>query len=403
MTESTWQPTGIEGLYRHKESLRYYSRFRLNGDRSFRSLKTKVFTVAKLKHAKRRLSVEKDRRRGAGIDHADRFRTLGALIAETEKRLAEKGGRGSTPTNRKNGIERLRRHWQRGDFDTFPARNVTADVIVELREYLLREALWRYHFGKMRAGYGPAATNYALWLLRVALDIAVEKLVIPESPFTAKQVLRESLMAPSSGDIDCSRIPSRPDMMRILAEMRRLPTERFHPNAEQRIYLQKMADEMADHAELMAFSGMRKKEAVDTILEDDRGDELLIRGTKSKSSRRTIPVNPDLRSVLDRLKSRRVGGKTHLVITSEPRPALKRACRRLALPELTNHDLRHFFASACIASGVDIPTISRWLGHADGGALAMRTYGHLLKDHSQAAARKVDFSGARNDARSSVA
>jgi hypothetical protein len=27
----------------------------------------------------------------------------------------------------------------------------------------------------------------------------------------------------------------------------------------------------------------------------------------------------------------------------------------------------------CIESGLDIPTISRWLGHSDGGALAMRT------------------------------
>ena len=40
------------------------------------------------------------------------------------------------------------------------------------------------------------------------------------------------------------------------------------------------------------------------------------------------------------------------------------------------HDLRHFFATTCIESGVDIPTVSRWLGHKDGGALAMRLYGH---------------------------
>jgi hypothetical protein len=29
------------------------------------------------------------------------------------------------------------------------------------------------------------------------------------------------------------------------------------------------------------------------------------------------------------------------------------------------------FATRCIESGVDIPTVSRWLGHKDGGALAM--------------------------------
>jgi integrase len=53
--------------------------------------------------------------------------------------------------------------------------------------------------------------------------------------------------------------------------------------------------------------------------------------------------------------------------------------------------LRHLFATRCIESGVDIPTVSRWLGHKDGGALAMKTYGHLRDEHSQAMAAKVAF------------
>ena len=45
----------------------------------------------------------------------------------------------------------------------------------------------------------------------------------------------------------------------------------------------------------------------------------------------------------------------------------------------------------CIESGVDIPTVSRWLGHKDGGALAMRVSGHLRNEHSQQMAQKVRF------------
>jgi hypothetical protein len=41
---------------------------------------------------------------------------------------------------------------------------------------------------------------------------------------------------------------------------------------------------------------------------------------------------------------------------------------------------------------VDIPTVSRWLGHKDGGALAMKVYGHLRDQHSSAMAQKVSFS-----------
>jgi integrase len=49
------------------------------------------------------------------------------------------------------------------------------------------------------------------------------------------------------------------------------------------------------------------------------------------------------------------------------------------------------FATRCIEAGVDIPTVSRWLGHSDGGALAMRVYGHLRDTHSTEMAQKVHF------------
>jgi integrase len=59
------------------------------------------------------------------------------------------------------------------------------------------------------------------------------------------------------------------------------------------------------------------------------------------------------------------------------------------LPQFIHHDLRHFFATTCIEAGVDIPTISRWLGHKDGGALAMKVYGHLRQEHSVIQIRRV--------------
>jgi integrase len=70
---------------------------------------------------------------------------------------------------------------------------------------------------------------------------------------------------------------------------------------------------------------------------------------------------------------------------------LATACRRSGYPHFTHHDLRYFFATTCIESGGDIPTVSRWLGHKDGGALAMRVYGHLRQEHSFAAVKKVKY------------
>ncbi len=405
---AVWHPAGPQGLYLNTRSGMYYSRYRMNGSRTFRSLKTKVLTVAKLKHAKRQLDVEKDRQRGA--EYSANFQTLGGLLGEMQERLAAIPVAENTRIGRAGNIERLKTYWRRGSFETFLARNVTADVVADLREFLLHKAEWKWKFQKQKHhGFKTATVNQTLWVLRVLLDIAVEKMVLIENPFSVSTTLRHGLFAKGRGQRGMGgsklQLPDRADMLRIFAEMRRVPDESdtFKPNPEQRVYLETMAGEMADHAELLAYSGMRKEEATKSTVGDDLGDEFKIWGTKSESAERTIPVNPALRAVLDRIKSRRVGPKTKLVMTAEPRTAMRRACQRLGLPLLRNHDLRHYFASVCIASGVDVPTVSRWLGHADGGALAMKTYGHLLKDHSQAAAQKVDFNASRADVQSGAA
>jgi hypothetical protein len=76
----------------------------------------------------------------------------------------------------------------------------------------------------------------------------------------------------------------------------------------------------------------------------------------------------------------------------ECKKSITTACKKLGIARFTHHDLRHLFATRCIESGVDIPTVSRWLGHKDGGALAMKVYGHLRDQHSTNMAQKVIFS-----------
>ena len=72
------------------------------------------------------------------------------------------------------------------------------------------------------------------------------------------------------------------------------------------------------------------------------------------------------------------------------------AAQKVGMARITHHDLRHLFATTCIESGTDIPTVSRWLGHKDGGVLAMKTYGHLRDGHSQASAAKVRFTNSNS-------
>jgi integrase len=73
------------------------------------------------------------------------------------------------------------------------------------------------------------------------------------------------------------------------------------------------------------------------------------------------------------------------------RATFERVRKEAGLPNLRLHDASHFFASACVASGVDFMTISKWLGHGDGGMLLGRVYGHISNEHAQRAAKKVIF------------
>lgn len=60
--------------------------------------------------------------------------------------------------------------------------------------------------------------------------------------------------------------------------------------------------------------------------------------------------------------------------------SFKRAAQKAGLPDAyTFHQLRHSYASACLANGVQIHELSKWLGHGSVD-VPVGTYGHLLPD-----------------------
>lgn len=102
---------------------------------------------------------------------------------------------------------------------------------------------------------------------------------------------------------------------------------------------------------------------------------------------------PDMMEFLQRLRNERPdeSAGNPVMRVRECQQAMDRAAKVIGRAQITHHDLRHLFATLCIESGVDIPTVSRWLGHKDGGALAMKVYGHLRDQHSVAMAQRVTF------------
>ncbi len=104
---------------------------------------------------------------------------------------------------------------------------------------------------------------------------------------------------------------------------------------------------------------------------------------------RFVPMNSELRDLLKGLIGKRKSGP--LLKIADCKNGLANACKKVGCIRMTPHDLRDIFATRCIESGVDIPTVSKWLGHRDGGALLMKTYAHLRDEHSKAMAKKVKF------------
>ena len=235
---------------------------------------------------------------------------------------------------------------------------------------------WAGRYGRVAA---PTNYNNTVALLRHVFAVAVEAGVIYANP--AAVLKRAALRGKEIA------LPSSDKFNAMVEEMR---------NGRGRF-----SRDCADFVEGLAYSGMRKGEA--NALEwrdlDFTASEIVVRGdavtgTKGGEGWRRVPMIPDARTLFERLRSERPGESLDAKVfqVRECQKAIDRAARKVGAHRITHHDLRHLFATQCIESGVDIPTVSRWLGHRDGGVLAMKTYGHLRREHSQAQAQKVSFS-----------
>ena len=149
----------------------------------------------------------------------------------------------------------------------------------------------------------------------------------------------------------------------------------------------------------LAYSGLRIGEAKHVTWADVNfaRHQLHVRGDPETATKngetRFVPMIPELERLLTELRAERANEPANATVMRvfECQNSMTHAATKIGMKRITHHDLRHLFATICIESGVDIPTVSRWLGHKDGGALCMKTYGHLRQDHSLAQARRVSF------------
>jgi integrase len=361
-TDPRWQKTPVANLVRHVQSGNYYARIRVRGKLIWKSLKTDRISVAKLRLGDFH---KEERQRAAAHKAVARGKmTFGAALETYQERLkGDYSLKDRSKTYREERIAALLKSWP--DLkETDVAQISKADCLT-----------WAARFGQKAS---PSAFNNTVGTLKLVLDIAVEAGARYDNPaiHIKRKKIRQKLL----------HLPSQDKFPELVTTIRKADGA--------------WGKKCADLVEFLAFSGCRKGEA--TRVEGKHCDfekgeiNILgdpVTGTKNWEIRR-VPMIPGMRRLLERIKAER-GEKEFsanpLMRVQECQGAINTACKKLGIARFTHHDLRHLFATRCIESGVDIPTVSRWLGHKDGGALAMKTYGHLRDQHSANMAQKVVF------------
>ncbi len=101
---------------------------------------------------------------------------------------------------------------------------------------------------------------------------------------------------------------------------------------------------------------------------DGNGTKIIVTSPKSRTSLREIPIPDFMKKTLAEMRT----DADSFVLTgntksTEPRTIqyrFKSILKRLNLPQINFHSLRHMFATKCVSLGIDVKTLSEILGHS---------------------------------------
>ena len=365
-TQSLWQKTRYANLVRNLSSGKYFARFRHNGKLIWRGLDTDVLSVA-AQRLPDKIKAVKDEQAllDSGSDPKITFEAATKIYQERVQ--ASPDFKPRTKAYHDEQLTALFKTWP--DLKAKPIKDITKTECLE----------WRNRY---TAAYSASSFNHTLGIVRAIFEIGVEAGSRRDNPAKAKEMKRLRV-APKR-----LRLPEPQQFEKFVKEIANSGSGFSKPCAEL--------------VQFLAFGGFRISEAKYITWADcdfKRG-QITVNGdpkTGLKSRQvgeyREVPMIPEMRKLLESMQTERPEEPSTAKVTrvSECQKAMDRAAKNVGMFRITHHDLRHLFATRCIETGVDIPTVSRWLGHKDGGALALKVYGHLRDQHSADMAQKVVF------------
>jgi integrase len=359
--QPVWESTSIQNLFRYCPSGTYFARFKVGGRPIRQSLETTVFSVAK-QRLPDKIREYRSRHESSKAVAGGKMIVGDAVEVYLQNVRANASLKPRSKDYREKTVDFIHRSWP-SLFET------------DVRKVSERDCEnWLMRFQQQ---YAPSVVNNSIGTLRAVFDEAIStgaRFNNPAAGLTRVKIRQKQL-----------ELPSREQFLRFVDEIRTAGAGQ--------------SKDCANLVRLLAYSGLRIGEAkyITWADADFARRQLHVRGDPQTGTKngemRYVPMIPELERMLTELRAERPNepATTTVMRVFECQNSMTHAAAKIGMKRITHHDLRHLFATICIESGVDIPTVSRWLGHKDGGALCMKTYGHLRQDHSLAQAQRVSF------------
>jgi len=358
--DKKWQKTKYANLVRYVPSGVLFARIRVRGKLIRQSLKTSDLAIGR-----RKLIELEARERGLVQQRRDGKVTGSDVLTVLRERV---NARPSTKARTKlyyiERIEGFLRSWP--EFEGSDIRKTSERECENWAEAFAKKA-------------SASVYNHTLGIVKSLFEIAIDCGARYDNP--ARKIKRVKEHSKKL------QLPSSEQFQRFVAEIENSGSGHSKP--------------CADLVRFLTYGGFRKMEAANVTRADCdfANSRIMVYGDPENRTKngefRAVPMIPEMRKLLDRIWADRPKepATTPVMRVRECQKAMDRAATKVpGMKRLTHHDLRHLFATRCIESGVPIPTVAKWLGHKDRGALAMKTYGHLRDEHSQEMAAKVRFS-----------
>jgi integrase len=384
--KTTWSPTKIQFLYRHKNG-RYYVRTYARGKGNWTSLKTKLLSVARNRMKEHVDAAERQRTAGNSVDAVGKL-TFGEAIKTYREQLATADIRPNTKAYREAGLKLVLRSWE--GVESLNVRRITSKTVEEwLRRFKNNATPYVPPNAKSAArnstGASMTTIKCALDAVRQVLDVAVSGGHLYANPARNSNVAEAArrmfkTTRRERAERGSLRLPTRPEFMQLVEKIRDAGVSDCKA--------------AADNVQFIAFCGARKNEAAHVLWSDiDFVRETThLRVTKNGESR-FVPMTDEMRELLERMRQERpqAAPGDAVLRVKDAQGFITSACRKLKIQRFTTHALRHLFGTACLEAGVDVRTVAGWLGHKDNGALLLKVYSHVRAQHEAEMIRKVRF------------